>query len=195
MLVITLSLFALIFSLGIIVNSKLPILNGFLGNIVIFIFVFFILFLIALFILRIMRWVEIINKETHPTEKINISDAFKREEFFQYAKIALAFGMFLLVINFAWDKFFQKTYVCRDESDQIYFLVLSADGSAYVYNNDKKYISSTTFHNIGKNRFIGESGWEGWPGTEKNSMVVQYRDKSGAVKNFYKACLLKKSFF
>ncbi len=82
----------------------------------------------------------------------------------------------------------------KNEDNKVYFLVLGANGSSTVYDNKWKYVSSSKYYNIREGRFIGENGWEAWPGTENNSMVVRYQDEKGALKEFYHGCLLKKSF-
>ncbi|KTD07192.1 hypothetical protein [Legionella jamestowniensis] len=199
---ILLSLLALIFLLAKIVDSKSQVFSGFFGDVLVFVLVIVILFLIFLFIARVTRWVEILNKEPLPTPKIRIKDLFK--DFKNNWKSEKVIGFFIGVIflaillifgNFVWNIYFQKTYVCKDDDDKIYFLVFGAHGAALIYDNNKNLITSTKYYNVGKNRFIGENGWEGWPGVEKNSMVVRYRDKNGVLNEFYYGCLLKKGFF
>ncbi|PJE05773.1 MAG: hypothetical protein CK430_15265 [Legionella sp.] len=195
MLGIILSLITLIYSLSYVVDSNLPFLSGFFGSVLIFIITFAILFLIFLFVVKTTHWIDIICKASDPVKNITLREAFRNGMILKYVKTVTTFGIFLIVANFLWQEFFQKTYLCKEEDDQIYFLVLDFNGSIFVYDNNKRVVSSTKYHNVGKDRFIGENGWEGWPGTENNSMAVQYRDKNGILKSFYKGCFLKRSYF
>lgn len=77
MLKIILSLFALIFFLLLIVESKSAILSGFIGGILIFLIIISIIFFIYLFVIKTIRWIEIFNNEPNPTKDKNINDIFK----------------------------------------------------------------------------------------------------------------------